>query len=403
VPDVKDFTLIPHINAPVNQQLSRSCYNYSGALMYENMASKKWFDINIDRGYVNYRVYRVQLERLIKQLEETGVMDDTFHDDGSQASFYRAIQRWGIIPQGIRNNPVDAHGGWSRDMTTMLVAQTSAIQKDSTLDPTQKIERLRKLIDQLTSYYGNPPIDDIFKYGDKIYTPTSLHNTIGVDIADIVPLVNIPTEQYGSIVDNNRFVREDYQTKEKINLNMPINILHDLISTSIAQWYPVEVWIDTGEPWSKAYHGNNQMLYSVIPSWWPQGYNLDHESTIPIDQYQDTIATLCAQDYHQMSPQQQEQLRSIRRIIWDITPNHVIILVGMYQDTDGNIWYLAYDSSRNTTYGDDTSQHNMRIISADYIDVNNVWVNIHTDICKQYATIHPEHGALFDKMTQAHF
>lgn len=379
IPSYKDFLPIT-TNKPVCQDLTWSCYNYSWAIMYELLLQKKWVtNVQIDRNYINYSVYKNQLTRMMEELRD-GSMKSVFVDDGSCASFYRAIDQWWIIPLWAKPTwkcPVEEHGWFSRDITIYLQKKTEEL-KLSAMSPQDKIKQIEQLIMELTNYYGNPPKS--FIWNEKTYTPQSFQKEQWIGKWDFVSVVNKPDLPLNTITHNNRFEREDPQTKEPINYNISIANMKELMRFSLSQWVPFEAGIDVGEPWVRSVYGSNDTeIKSLIPWDRPVWYNFAFENDSLKQTYWQELNQLKKKPYHEMNLKEQNRLRKIRSLIWDIAPNHVITIIGMKQMNDWSVYYLAHDSGLwISAYGQ------QRILSEDYLIQNNVWINVTKSIATSY-------------------
>jgi hypothetical protein len=376
-PHYNDFTNICSTWKATCQDRTRSCYNYSGALMYEHLIKEKGFDFMIDRDYLNYVVYKNQLERIISELQHDGRMKSIFVDDGSSPSFYRALTVWWVIPQWIRTSKVSIQWWFSRDMTVYLQKKTETFKKNKILTAQQKIEYLQELIKELKEYHGNPPEKFTWKW--KQYTPQLFAEHIGVKADNMVSIINKPDLTFNAAQTNNRFSREDSQTKDTINRNISYQDLQKLMRTSIEQWTPFEVALDTGEPWISARFTDHLWeAYSIIPNNRPVGYEFNYETPELKTQFESKIKTLCNKAYYQMTVEEKSQLRALRIAIWDITPNHVITIVGSYTNKEWQRFYLAYDSGLWASY---TAQ--MRILSEQFLLANNTGANMKRNIVEK--------------------
>ncbi len=259
-----------------DQQSSGRCWLFAGlnVLRQHVIAKYKLGDFELSQSYLAFWdklekanfVLEFALQNADRDLREREldyILNQGVDDGGYWEWFTGLVEKYGVVPKDVYPETYPSSNTWHA--TSVLYEQVLAgvqelrtlVQQRAGIEQLRqkKVEILKEVYRILVLNYSEPPREFIWRYEDrdstisasKQYTPLSFYReTIGLNLADYVSVINDPTREYNRLVlfDNTRNI---FDTNDPVHANVEISVLKQAAQKAIMDNEPVWFACDFGK------------------------------------------------------------------------------------------------------------------------------------------------------------
>jgi len=274
---------------------------------------------------------------------------DNFGEGGQAHDVINQIRDYGIVPEEVYTGlnigePKHNHG----EMTSILESMLKAVNNKKGGKVTPRWQEAFESI--LDVYLGKVPAQ--FDYKGKTYSPKSfLKDELELNPDDYVEITSYSHHPfYKKIkleIPDNWTVQEYY--------NLPIDELVEVMDNALETGYSIEWDGDVSEKFF-----NQKKGFAVVPlKDWDEKTNAEKEAKIKEPFDEKTIT---------------QEMRQKAFDNFSATDDHLMHIVGLYHDQNGNKFYNTKNS-----WGTDYSFNGFIYMSNPYIRLNTIAIMVHKD------------------------
>lgn len=330
---VKGFVFTDVITIPTtsvkDQNKSGTCWCFAGTSYFEDEIVRRGGDsLDLSEMYTVRQCYLDKADRFVRMYGRT-----EFAPGGSVMDVPYVWKRYGALPEEVYSG---LQYGEEKHVHGELDAALKAYLKAIVAKPNRKLSTAwRKGAEAiLDAYLGEVPAT--FTYQGKTYTPATFAASLGLDMADYVPLTSFTHHPFYEafvveVPDN--WLWASYH-------NLPLDELKAVVDNSLAKGYPVVWAADVSEDGFKWYDGVALM---------PKGKNEGDMTGTELARW----VKLSDKDrkgekYSFSGPVDEEEITTeSRQRMFDTqetTDDHGMVIVGVATDQLGNRYYKVKNS-----------------------------------------------------------
>ncbi len=328
-----------------NQARTGTCWCFSAVSFLESEALRKGkSEFDLSEMYIVRNTYPKKADNFVRN---GGTAN--FGEGGQAHDVINQIKEYGIVPEEVYtglniDEPKHNHGELSAVLDNMLKAIVS--KRGGKLTPRWK-EAFNAVLDV---YLGKTP--DQFEYKEKTFTPKSfLKDELQINPDDYIELTSYSHHPFYKKIKLE--IPDNWTGQEYYNL--PIDDLVEVMEYALENQYSIEWDGDVSEKFF-----NQKKGFAIVPSKnWDDMNNAEKEEKItkPIDE---KIIT--------------QEIRQKAFDNYSATDDHLMHIVGLYHDQNGNKFYCTKNS-----WGTDYSYGGFIYMSQPYIRLNTIAIMVHKD------------------------
>ena len=323
-----------------NQQRTGTCWSYATASLLESEIARMGHgDIDISEMYIVRNIYQDKATNyMLRQGKANFSQGSLSHD------LVRMVNSIGLMPQDSYTGLVTGATGHDHsEMEAGLKGFLDGVNTQKMLSP-RWMPAFNAVLD---TYMGEVP--DKVTYKGKSITPTEYASKLGIDSDNYVSFTSFTHHPFGSafILE----IPDNYSNGEFQNLK--IDDLVSLTKNAIKAGYSI-TW--DGDVSEKGFSAKNGI------------------AVLPKDPKRDDLFT---QPGEEVSVTQ--ALRQYEFMSKSTTDDHLMHLVGMAQDQNGNDYFIIKNS-----WGEISDHKGFLYMSEAYFRMKTVAVMVHKDAAKKY-------------------
>lgn len=311
-----EFTDVVRLEATEvkNQQITGTCWSFSGASYIESEAIKKGMPkLDLSEMFVVHNIY---IEKALNYVRRQGATQ--FGEGALGNDFLMAADKYGLVPEWVYPAREEGETFDHRELSLLLKNYLDGVLKN----PAKKLSKhwLAGYIGILDAYMGKTP--EKFEFDGKDYTPlTFAKEIVKFDINDYVYLTSFTHEPYYKpfvlqVPDN--FSSASYY-------NVPIDELINITNFALDHGYTLDWDADVSE---KGFNGRKGI--AIVPEKaWKEKTKEEKDSTFVVRENEKEITV-------EMRQEQYENYQT--------TDDHLMHLIGYANDKDGKLFYIVKNS-----------------------------------------------------------
>lgn len=296
-----------------SQDRTGTCWSFATSSFFESEVQRlKDMDVNLSEMYVVRQIYKEKARNYVLRQGKAQFSQGSLSHD-----FINAFSRYGAVPESVYNGLDGKEKHNHSELVSVLKGVVDALVGQRTLS-----DKWEDNIDAILDVYlGSVPAE--FQYNGKTYTPESFGKSLGINQSNYTSFTSFTHQPfYSSFVLE---IPDNFSNGSFVNV--PLNDLVNIIDYSIKNNYSVAWDGDVSEKGFLRKKGL-AVLVDDIPKDIPDDWTFTEEEVT-------------------------EENRQAAFMNYRTTDDHLMHLVGIYKDQDGNKYYKIKNSwgTKSGEYG----------------------------------------------------